>query len=185
MKFIKKNFGWIFVCSGLVLLLAIAIYLGASGWFFKNDISYTTDLELGKTVQATITKNQAQSISLTFDGSFLPGERLAQIVSVKNSDESDNLFVRAKVFVYNGNNQTMDMDIVETVNWTYNEEDGYYYFNDLLNINTNVVLCSYVIVGEESNFSGHNKYILSIVFEALSENVDVESLWGINPLQNN
>ncbi len=184
MKINKSNFGWIFTCFGLLMLLGIAIYLGVSGWFFKNDLSYTTDLELGKTISTSIQKNQAQSVSLTFDGSFLPGERLPQIVSVENGDASDNLFIRAKVYVYNGDNMMQNMDIVETINWTYNEEDGYYYFNDLLSIDAKVTLCSYVIVDEESTFSGHNKYILSIVFESLSQSLDVETIWGVNPLEN-
>ncbi len=184
MKINKSNFGWIFTCFAFLVLLGIAIYLGVSGWFFKNDLSYTTDLELGKTISTSIKKNQAQSISLTFDGSFLPGERLPQIVSVTNGDDSDALYVRAKVYVYNGDNVTQDMDIVETINWTYNEDDGYYYFNDLLSVDAKAALCSYVIIGQESTFSGHNKYILSIVFESLSQSLDVESIWGINPLEN-
>lgn len=184
MKISKSNFGWIFTCCGLLVLLAIAIYLGASGWFFKNDISYTTDLELGKTITTSIKKNQAQSISLTFDGSILPGERLPQIVSISNIDDSENIYVRAKVYVYNGDNVMQDMDIVETINWTYNEDDGYYYFNEILNVDTKATLCSYIIVDENSTFSGHNKYILSIVFESIAQSLDVESIWGINPLEN-
>ncbi len=184
MKITKSNFGWMFTCFGLLVLLGIAIYLGASGWFFKTDISYTTDLELGKTVSTSIKKNQAQSISLTFDGSYLAGERLPQIVSIKNNDEEANIYIRAKVYVYNGENVTLDMDILETVNWVYNQDDGYYYYNDVLIPGDKATLCSYVIIGENSNFSGHKKYILTILFEALSENEYVVNLWGTNPLQN-
>lgn len=183
MKFNKGNFGWIFICFGLIVLLVIAIYLGASGWFFKNDFSYTTDLELGKTVSTTIGKNQANTISLTFDGSYLKGERLPQIVSITNNDLSQDLYVRAKLFVYTGSGTNSNMDIVETVNWTYNESDGYYYFNDLLSPNNKVTLCSHVIIGD-SIFLGRNKYILNFVFESLSSQEDVQSLWGINPIQN-
>ena len=183
MKFSKENFGWIFISASLLILLAIAIYLGASGWFFKNDISLTTDLELGKTVSTTIIKNQANSISLTFDGSYLSGERLPQIISIKNGDDSDSLYVRAKVFVYTGDNVNLDMDIVETINWTKNE-DGYYYYNDLLNVDASSSLCSYVIVGSEGKFSSKKKYILNVVFESLSSSQDVESIWGVNPIQN-
>lgn len=183
MKLCKENFGWIFISASLLILLAIAIYLGASGWFFKNDISLTTDLELGKTVSTTITKNQANSISLTFDGSYLSGERLPQIISIKNGDDSDSLYVRAKVFVYTGDNVNLDMDIVETINWT-KKQDGYYYYNDLLNVDASSSLCSYVIVGSEGKFSSKKKYILNVVFESLSSSQDVESIWGVNPIQN-
>ena len=183
MKFSRENFGWIFTCFALLVLLAIAIYLGASGWFFKNDISYTTDLELGKTVSTTITKNQANTISLTFDGSYLKGERLPQIVSITNTDNSQDIYLRAKVFVYSGSGINPNMDIVETINWTYNESDGYYYFNELLPKDSKATLCSYVII-DDNNFLTRNRYILNFVFESLSSNEDVDSFWGINPIQN-
>ncbi len=182
MKFTKSNFGWIFTCFALVVLLGIAIYLGVSGWFFKNDISYTTDLELGKTVTTDIKKNQASAVTLTLDGAYLPGERLPQIISVRNGDGEDNVYLRAKIYIYTGTNITMDMDIVETVNWTYNENDGYYYLNDTVLPNAKVTLCSHVIMGD-GDFSGHTKYLLTVVFEALSVEEDVETIWGTNPLE--
>ena len=183
MKFNKENFGWIFLCFGLLVLLAIAIYLGVSGWFFKNDASFTTDLELGKTVSTTISKNQASTISLTFDGSYLAGEKLPQIISVTNVDESSNIYLRAKVVVSSGSGTNPDMDIVSTINWTYNESDGYYYFNDLLSVDARATLCSYGIIGD-GNYISQNRYILTFIFESLSSSEDVQSLWGINPIQN-
>lgn len=182
MKFNKANFGWIFTCFGLFVLLVISIYLGASGWFFKTDFSYTTDLELGKTISSSITKNQANVISLTMDGSFLAGERLPQIVSITNSDDSSSIYLRAKVFVSSSSGVNENVDIVQTVNWTYNESDGYYYFNDLLLPDNKTALCSYVIVND--NFISKNKYIINFVFESLAENEDVQSFWGINPTEN-
>ena len=67
----KTNYALVFISVSLALLLGLSIYLGVSGWYFKNDLSYTTDLELGKTVQVDVKKNEANSISMNFDGSFL------------------------------------------------------------------------------------------------------------------
>ena len=183
MKFSKENFGWIFISASLLLLLAIAIYLGVSGWFFQNDVSYSTDLELGKTVVTNIAKNQASAVSLNFDGSYLPGERLPQIISVKNVDASDSLYVRAKVYVYTGDNVTLDVDIISTINWTKND-DGYYYFNELLNPDVSASLCSFIIINKDSNFSSKKMYILNVVFESLSSSQQVEQIWGVNPTEN-
>ncbi len=183
MKFSKENFGWIFTCFALAILLAISIYLGATGWFFKTDNSYSTDLELGKTVTANISKNQASTVSLTLDGSYLAGEKLPQIISINNIDSESDIYLRAKIYIYSGDGLNLNMDIVETSNWTYNENDGYYYYNDLLPIENRATLCSYVIIRDE-NLRGRNKYILSIVFESLSKDENVESFWGINPVQN-
>ncbi len=184
MKISKSNFCWKFTCACLVILLALSIYLGISGWYFKNDISYTTDLKLGENVQVGIKKNQANSISMNLDGSFLAGERLPQVVSIKNSETDYDLYVRAKVFIYSGDNILMDMDIVETINWTYSINDGYYYFNELLPANNNVALCSYVIVGEDSILNTKTKYIVTFLIESLDSSEDVEQIWGTNPIQN-
>jgi len=51
-----------FVTVLFALLLALSIYLGISGWYFKTDISYTTDLQLGKNVQIGVKENQASSV---------------------------------------------------------------------------------------------------------------------------
>lgn len=184
MKFSKENFGWIFISVGLALLLALSIYLGISGWYFKTEISYTTDLELGKTVQLDIKKNQANAISFSLDGSFLSGERLSQIVSIKNLDTEKSIYLRAKIYIYTGNNQTLKMDLIETINWSYNQDDGYYYFTDLLTPQNKVALCSHVVIDEETNLLTSNKYIVTILAEALDEDKDVDIIWGNNPLQN-
>ncbi len=180
----KSNFRWKFICASLLILLALSVYLGISGWYFKNDISYTTDLELGKTVQIEAKKNEANSVSLNLDGSYLEGERLAQIVSIKNLETDYNLYLRAKVYIYSGDNVLTDMDIVETINWTYNENDGYYYFNETLPSNNSVALCSYVIVKEGSKLNTRTKYILTFLIEALDSSENIEEIWGYNPIQN-
>ena len=109
MKFSKDNFGWIFACAILLILLALSIYLGLSGWYFENDRNFTTDMQLGKTVQIGVEQNSANAVSFNLDGSFLAGERLPQIVSVKNTDDQTDLFLRAKIFIYSGGNKTLPM----------------------------------------------------------------------------
>ena len=184
MKINKANFGWIFTCVVLVILLSIALYLGASGWFFKYENTYTTDLVLGKTVTTTIEKNQSTAVSMTFDGSYIPGERLPQIIGIKNAETEEGVYLRAKAYVYTGDNVVIGMDIVQTINWTLNPDDGYYYYNGVLPANADTSLCSHVIVSDDNVFSGHKKYILTICFESLSENQSPTDIWGYNPSQN-
>ncbi len=182
MKIKKESFLWLFTVVLLSILLGISIYLGVSGWYFKTDVSYTTDMKLGKTVQLTVNKNQANSISFNLEGSYLSGEKLPQIVSIKNNDLSSSVFLRAKIFIYSSENQTLKLSLDSTTNWTY-DPDGYYYFNDLLTLQNKVALCSNIIIDEETHLQTNTKYIVSIVVEALDENQDVESLWGKNPVK--
>ncbi|MBQ8443852.1 MAG: hypothetical protein IJX25_00665, partial [Clostridia bacterium] len=88
MKLNKETAGFVFIIVILVALLGLSIYLGMSGWYFYSEENYTTDLQLGKTVQASIKDNQASALSLNIEGSFLPGEWLPQVVAVKNTNDS-------------------------------------------------------------------------------------------------
>ncbi len=182
MKIKRENYGWLFATVLLAMLLALSIYLGVSGWYFKTDVSYTTDLQLGKNVQMSVNKNEATSISMNIDGSFLSGDRIPQIVSVKNDDES-SVYLRAKIFIYSGDNQTLKMDMVETVNWKFDESDGYYYFDDLLTMQNKVALCSHIIIDKETHLQTNTKYIFTIVVETLGGEEDVVKLWGKNPVE--
>lgn len=181
MKLTKSNFGWIFATFGLLILLGVSIYLGISGWYFKNDLSYTTDMEIGKSISVDVKGDQANAISFNIDGSYLNGFELPQIISVKNSGENE-IFLRAKVYVYTSNNQYYKMKINSTSNWNYNLEDDYYYFNDKLIGSDKVALCSSIMFDEDGAYVTDVKYIVTFIFEALNLDQDVEKIWGINPI---
>lgn len=183
MKLSKSNFGWLFACIGLVLLLALSIYLGVSGFFYRTGGSYTSDLVLGQNIEAGLHKNEATSLSLNFSGGFLPDERLNQVISVKNAEESANLYLRAKVFIYTSQNQVEELDVVQNSNWTKND-DGYFYYNSLVNPLEQINFCSHVIVSNNLQVVSWKKYILTVVFETLDQSADILSLWGVNPVQN-
>ena len=182
MKINRENFGWIATCVGLTILLILSLYLGISGYFFKTQISYVTEFEVGEAQDASILKNEASVLSLNLEGSFLEGERIPQIISVKNlSDEK--LYLRAKSIIYTQSNQTQRIDIEQTINWKYNEQDGYYYFNDYINPGEKVSLCSHIVMSENAFITTNRKYIVSFVFESLDENQNVEGVWGLTPMK--
>lgn len=183
MKLSKENFGWIVTCVSLALLLGISLYLGLSGYFFKTQISYVTEFEIGKAQDIAIKKNEASVLPLNLEGSYLGGERLPQIISIKNEGE-EKLYLRAKVLIYTKGNETKPLDIVQSINWNYNNEDGYYYFDDLVKPEEKVALCSHVIMSEDDSISTNKKYIISFIFESLDENEDVENFWGFYPIEN-
>lgn len=185
MKINKDNFGWIFTSALLAFLLAMSIYMGISGFYFKTQPSYTTDLVLGKNIQIDVSKNMSNAVSFNLDGSYLSGERLPQIISIKNTEEEDGVYLRAKIYIYTSENKTLNMGLVETVNWTYNQEDGYYYFNDVLSKQDKVSLCSHVFVDEETSLQSNIKYIVTIVIEALDENVEIQNIWKANNIKIN
>lgn len=183
MKIDKSNFGWIFACCGLVVLLGISIFLGVTGWFINTDVTYTTDLELGKTIQVDIDKNESNAVSLTLDGSFLEGQKLPQVISVKAIQDEGELFIRAKIFIYTSENETKKLEVDNTANWFKNEDD-YYYLTGTIAPNDKISLCSNIILPNGINLLTGRKYIVTIIFESLAQSQNVLTLWGINPLEN-
>ena len=179
MKIDKSNFGWIFTCGLLFVLLIGSLYLGISGWYFKNDNSYTTDLKLGQTIQLDIQNNQANSASLNLDGAYLAEARLPQIISIKNVETDKSLYLRAKVFVYSGDNRNLDVDIVETINWKFNSDDGYYYFDDVLQGGSKLTFSNFIVMPEDSDFRSQEKYVLSVIVETLDASLDVDNMWVV------
>ena len=184
MKINKENFGWIFTSAFLAILLALSIYLGVSGWFFKTEVSYTTDLELGKTVEVGIKKNEASTVAFNIEGSLLAEERLPQIISIKNIDEEASLYLRAKIYIYSGDGRTLKMNLVETPNWEFDEEDGYYYFTDKLENSNKIALCSHVFIDKDTHLKTYSQYIVSVIVEGLDTNQDIEIIWGKNHIKN-
>ncbi len=183
MKKNNSNYGWLFACVSLVILLGISVYLGISGWYFSSSNTQETDLQLGNNIEISVKKNESATASFTFSGGFLEGEKLSQIVGIKNLDTDSELYIRAKVYVFMSDNAIADMQFVTSNNWTKGD-DGYYYFNEKLIPQGKIGLCSSLVIGDGSHLRGNKNYIMTIAVEGLDANADVEGLWGVNPLQN-
>ncbi len=182
----KKNnafYGWLFACVSLVILLGVSIYLGISGWYFSSSNTQQTDLELGNNIEISVKKNESSTASFTFSGGFLEGEKLSQIVGIKNSETEGELYIRAKVYVFMSDNAIADMQFITSSNWT-KADDGYYYFNEKLISQGKIGLCSALVIGEGSHLRGDRNYIMTVAVEGLDGNADVEGLWGFNPAKN-
>ncbi len=178
MKVNKFNAVWIFLCVVLVILLTISIYLGISGWYYKTDFSYTIDMKLGETKLIDLQKNSASAISFNLEGGFLEEDNLSQIINLINSSE-EKLYIRAKAFICDKNNNSKELGINENINWTYND-DGYYYFNDLISPNEKINFCSNIFFKKDSNLNTNTKYMVIVLVETLSSNQSIQQIWNYN-----
>ena len=171
----KKTYPYIFSIIILVILLALSLHLGFSGYFFSVAMyDSASDLTLGETVEVEITPNEASVLSFTLDGSYLPGEKLPQVVQIRASDEDKNMRVRVKAEIFAKENLT-PIDFVANENFV-KATDGYFYLVDDLASGNKVTFCSYIVLPKDSELQSKEKYILSIVVE----NVDasLENIWG-------
>ncbi len=182
MKKNKSFYGWLFVCMSLAIMLGVSVYLGATGWYFQGDNSLESDLVLGESVQVAVKKNQSEGVAFTFEGSYLTGEKLPQTIAIKNLDDEQGVFVRAKISVFSNDETNKSLSIIENVNWKL-EADGYYYLTSILTPTSKANLCSHVVLDEESEFESTKNYIMMVIFETLSENNDVLQIWGVQPVE--
>lgn len=180
MKINKDNFGWIFSCVILSIGLILSIIMGITGFYYRNTFSSTTDLKLGEALQVEARGNQANSISVNLDGSFLPGERIRQDLIVKNLELDDEIFLRAKLYIYSTENRVVNLNVDLSPNWKYNLQDGYYYFNGGLSPQGRTLLASNIIIDENDDLVSNKKYIMTLLVEGFSEKEDAERVWKVD-----
>ena len=180
MKINKEKASYIFIISILIVMLAVSVYLGLSGWYFISEQNYVSDFMVGGSVEVDVKANQASCYSLNLAGDYLPGESLPQTITVKNVTQSDDLCVRAKVYLLGENDTSHSIQLQQTANWLYNEDDGYYYYNDVLAHQNKAVLSSSLVLPNEARLFSNKKYMLCMVFETLNDNQIAVKLWGKN-----
>lgn len=181
MKISKQNATWIFVVTILSLLLALSVYLGASGWYFASRSNYVSDFQVGSKLQFEILPNQSNSKSLNIEGSFLPGEKLPQIVSIKNSSQKD-LLVRVKAKIENEQGE-FSLDVSPTQNWQYGAEDGYFYYNSYLSKDNKVSFCNMISIDENILHNSTKKYLITFTVESLESTEIAQLIWENFPMK--
>lgn len=174
-KLSKLTYGFIFAIVALTILLGVSLYLGLSGWFFGNTTKLESDLQLGQTVNISLSGSEAKAVSFTFPGSYLPGQQLEQFVNISNISDKD-LHVRAKAVIFDRSEGQMLAEVGVSSHWT--ENGGYYYFDEPLLKSNKIALGSYVKLGEDKYFNSKKSYIITFIVEALDKELDREEIWG-------
>lgn len=175
----KKNerFAYIFAIIGLSILLGIFIYLGATGWFFRATLGRAVDPDIGTTQTISVKDTEAKALSFTFNGSIINGEKIRQNINIKNGEEKD-LYVRARAILYTSQDGELEIEIGVNANWT--EQEGYYYYDGILQSGATIGLGSYVQIHEGYKFDSNKKYIINIIVETLDSSLDKEAVWMSN-----
>ena len=172
----KSSYPWLFSIIILSVLLVISLILGFTGYFFSLSMMKTSsDLSLGDTVCLNVEPNEASVVSFTFDGNYLPGEVLPQVIQIKANNIDKNLKVRVKSEAYTENG-VIQFDFVTTDEFTKGN-DGYFYFNSDLAGGNKITFCNSIVMPEKASFVSKEKYILSVIVENLDSSLPVEEIW--------
>lgn len=174
-KLKKSTYGFIFAIAVLVIALGVTLYLGLSGWFYSNTTSLVSDMQLGSTVNLSLTGNETEAVSFTLSGAYLPGHELKQFVNVTN--ESDRpLHLRAKAFIFSYSLGDCKVELGVSEHWTENGE--YYYFDEPLESQNKISVASFVKLLGEEFYDSQKSYVLTIVVEGLDAELDRAQIWG-------
>lgn len=173
----KSNIGWLFAVIALAILLIVSIILGVNGYFFSMSFTkLNSDISVGKTSTIEVLPDEASVLSFTFDGSYLPNEKIPQKIqiSAKNAENDTLIRIKAKVF---GDAFEEKLEFSTTENFNFDGE--YYYYKDVLGVGGKVLFCDYIQIPLENNFSSKEKYILTIVVESAENSEENQQKWGI------
>lgn len=174
-KLSKTAYGFIFTIVLLTLALGVVLYLAISGWFYTNTTKLESDMKIGQTVNIDMKENDAQVVSFTVSGAYLPGQKIDQYINITNISDKD-LYLRAKIVLFDFETGEGKMQAGITEHWT--EHDGQYVFDEKLQKSNKVAFASYVKLLEDKYFDSTKSYIISIVVESLDGELDKMQIWG-------
>jgi len=172
----KQTVPWLFAVLLLSFLLVISVALGLTGYYFGVAyINSNSDIVVGDFVNISVLPNQSNVASFTFDGAYLSNEVVPQVIQINADDLNVDVRVRVRAKVF-GETKSGEVDFVTTEHFE-RANDGYFYYNEILKGGNKTTFCNYIVMPKEQEFLGREKYILTIVVEALDSNV--ENIWKI------
>lgn len=171
----KREIALLFVSIVLGVCLAVSVILGLTG--FYSSVAYLnspSDLVVGQTVSIPVKPNQASVLSFTFDGAYIPNENIPQVVQISATDLNADVRVRVKAQVF-GLESDANFSFITPSHFTL-QEDGYYYYDQILKGGNKITFCTHLITPLESHFYSGEKYVISIVVETLESKYD-QNIW--------
>lgn len=170
----KKDIAWLCAVLTLFCLLVVSIVLGITGYFSSMTfIKSDSDLVVGDNVTIGVRPNEANVVSFTIDGSYLPGEKLPHTIQIGGEDLNADVRVRVKAKIFGLEEENFDFI---TTSHFEKADDGYYYYDDVLHGGSKITFSSYLKLPSNSVLVSDEKYILTIVVETLETKFD-ENIW--------
>ena len=170
----KERFSYIFSICGLILIIGFLIFLYTSGFLFASQKSEMSSIPIGSNTTLIVKNSNSAVASFELSGSVLPGEKIRQNISIKN-DGLQDLKVRARAFI-----KTLDegeIEVYMNVSEKWQKDGDYYYYTEPVLSKSTIGLTGKIMLNEDYVLSGNQRYIINILVESLSIDVDADSLW--------
>lgn len=174
----KKDIAWLFAVIFVSVLLIVSIVLGLNGYYYSIAFTNTNaEFKVGDSVVISVKPNQCEVVSFTFDGAFLPNEKIPHVIQIKANKLDSNLKIRVKAQIF-GMSEERNFDFI-TTNHFARGLDGYYYFDDVLQGGSKLTFSNFIVMPEDSDFRSQEKYVLSVIVETLDASLDVDNIWVV------
>ena len=179
-KMSVKDRWYIFVIVMLFLLLIVGVFFIYSNLLYKTNVDNVGQKVLGDTVYLEIDSCGSSSQALSFYGSILPNISIRQEGYFKVKDEQPSLVARAKLFIYNNNEDAVLINGTFTSDWIRGD-DGYYYYKYVLDKNLTSKFLHAIIVSEDKiDLHSSEQYDLIVTIETLPYESDFVGIWGLS-----
>ena len=173
----KESVPWLVAVISLSLILVAVFALGVSGYFFSlSHLHFDTDLNLGDSVTIAVFPNETSVASLSFDGAYLPDEKLPQNIQINAEKLTSDVFIRIKSKIFCKEDDAK-LEFVTSEKFSL-EDDGYYYYDGTILGGDKVTFCEYIKIPADVKLDSNKKYILTIVVECLDSTQDISAIWG-------
>ena len=165
-----------YIIFGLALLLVCSIIINI--YFYNLSQKRLFDCTLGEKIEVEF--NEQDNIilaNIVYPSNIVSGTKYKQLVVLKTGNLRANYYVRAKVIYadYNIVNESINVEVTPSIYWT-KKDDGYYYLSAPISSYTEVEFINELTL-PVLDTQLKNNTIITILFELIDTNLNVEDLW--------
>lgn len=153
------------------IIILLSIYSAYTTYTVYKKYYHST---LGDGLEFTVKKQGNFVKSITYPSSLLSNLTYNQRIDIKSDNLSDDMYVRTKVIYTDYKNNSLDVEIILNENWKKGE-DGYYYFNDVLNANEIITLTNKIKIQDENQNKVNS--IITVLVETMFVSSDIK-IWN-------
>ena len=166
----------------LSILLGLSVIFGVTAAFFSATATASGQITLGDPVNINVTQGGASVVTLTFDGTAMPGTVYSQPIGVSMPANTSDAVIRGKLTITNTDTAATNVTAVTADGWTAGEDD-YYYYNGKLSAGQSANFVTSVTVPKTlTNEDANKTFALSVQIEAIQfANGAASEVWTTAP----
>lgn len=174
----NKKLFIVFMFLNIALISALIAIIVFQNMQLKQ---YESNVNITKPISINLVENNGSVATLKLPAHVVGELQLNQNIKYNNNTNNNKLVLRSKLIGCEKNFENFNVQAVVNDNWLIGE-DGYYYYNKVLNSNTEYEFCSGIILPKFDKSNTNEKTIV-VMFETLDINKNaVNKKWNTAPI---